>query len=761
MQVIARWKTGNATIQGRKHIIQMIVGGITQFLTNVQRMPAVIEKRLNRIIRGVLWNDKTTPPVSLDYVYLPVEAGGLGILDLEARSEAIDIMWLRAYLDFGKDRPIWAFLADDLLSMHVTKDCRPRQAGLRINPFLQKWKPRVHGLPDALDGMMKVARKYGVRLEGLAFSRNILRAMPMWDHAYADRSALGRLIVPSKLLTCLQSKHSACTVGEFEILASILNDATHRTIRTCKCTGCTRTRSATGCNNPHQCAKRAKNMLGTLPGKWNPLERQPEDNERCDWEELVQEQLSTDLVPFDRRVTTHGNLGHALRIFTAPTQVSNGLLTNDLNENGMAMTVATDGSCLNNGERNAQAGAGVFVELGHESNANFRLPANLEQSNQTAEITATLLAAQTADPHARLTIETDSQTTMDSLTRWRQRHEDTGYILQKNSDLTRSVVANLRSRKAHTIFKWIKGRAGHARNEAADHLAAEGAAKSTGDPLCLATPLPYAITGAKLQAMTQRLAYRAIRMRKDAETDPRPRTVANLDRIVSGLNAHYGVHLHDASVWSSLRSKHLSRMVSHFMWMVIHDAYMIGTHWLRPNMSDEMRARALCSICGECETMTHIMLECNASGQRLAWSLLKSTWELTGAEWVEPCWGSVFGAACIVLKTGEGGRRSSLEKLWSIICSETAHLIWRLRCERVIQNNGQECTVQEVTNRFYAALDSRLDLDRRTSALAKGKRALRPHDVERIWLPLLEDASNLPPKWVVDGGVLVGIRRGR
>lgn len=123
----------------------------------------------------------------MDHLCLPVELGGLGMLDLDARREAIDMMWLKTYLDLSEEHPIWAHLADDLLASHVPKACKLKDVNLRINPFLQKWKPKVYGLPDELNGMMAVAWKYGVRLEGLAFSKKILEDMPMWDHVHADR----------------------------------------------------------------------------------------------------------------------------------------------------------------------------------------------------------------------------------------------------------------------------------------------------------------------------------------------------------------------------------------------------------------------------------------------------------------------------------------------------------------------------------------------------------------------------------------------
>ncbi|TFK80162.1 hypothetical protein K466DRAFT_638221 [Polyporus arcularius HHB13444] len=120
-----------------------------------------------------------------------------------------------------------------------------------------------------------------------------------------------------------------------------------------------------------------------------------------------------------------------------------------------------------------------------------------------------------------------------------------------------------------------------------------------------------------------------------------------------------------------------------------------------------------------------------------------------------------LGAACAVFKTEDGTRRTDMENLWCILCTEAGHLIWKLRCERVIQHGGAEFTKREITNRFYAALDARLTLDRRVAAMASSKRALKPDDVERIWMPVLDNSKELPPNWVVQSGVLVGIRRGR
>ncbi|KAH9886322.1 hypothetical protein C8Q73DRAFT_624057, partial [Cubamyces lactineus] len=107
-ETLKRWKMGHTSLEGKRHVAQMFVAGMTQFLTDVQRMPGYILKRLNTVIRNYIWDDKHNTPVAMTHLHLPVEKGGIKLIDLEARNEAIDLTWLRSYLSFGEGRPLWA-----------------------------------------------------------------------------------------------------------------------------------------------------------------------------------------------------------------------------------------------------------------------------------------------------------------------------------------------------------------------------------------------------------------------------------------------------------------------------------------------------------------------------------------------------------------------------------------------------------------------------------------------------------------------------
>ncbi|KAH9930410.1 uncharacterized protein BXZ73DRAFT_6922, partial [Epithele typhae] len=128
-----------------------------------------------------------------------------------------------------------------------------------------------------------------------------------------------------------------------------------------------------------------------------------------------------------------------------------------------------------------------------------------------------------------------------------------------------------------------------------------------------------------------------------------------------------------------------------------------------------------------------------------------------------PSWGTIVAAGNAEIKMRNGKRNHDAEKRWAILVSETAYLIWKLRCERVIANDGEELSEREIVNRWYATIDRRLTLDRRVASLTESdkKRKALIASVERVWGKLLEDSESLRHDWVTNSGVLVGIKRGR
>ena len=84
---------------------------------------------------------------------------------------------VQTYLDFSPDRATWAYVADALIAHHTPASDINIEEHNKINIFLQSWKTKKSDLPDDLKEVLHVADRYGVRLEGVAFSRDIIRQM--------------------------------------------------------------------------------------------------------------------------------------------------------------------------------------------------------------------------------------------------------------------------------------------------------------------------------------------------------------------------------------------------------------------------------------------------------------------------------------------------------------------------------------------------------------------------------------------------------
>jgi len=101
---LQRWGRLQPTLIGRKLLVQAIFGGHIQF-TQAQGMPKKIEQTLTKMIRDFMWEESSSPRIALSALQRPREEGGLNLLDIEARNEAIEITWLKPYLDLSANRP--------------------------------------------------------------------------------------------------------------------------------------------------------------------------------------------------------------------------------------------------------------------------------------------------------------------------------------------------------------------------------------------------------------------------------------------------------------------------------------------------------------------------------------------------------------------------------------------------------------------------------------------------------------------------------
>ncbi|KIY53505.1 hypothetical protein FISHEDRAFT_33125 [Fistulina hepatica ATCC 64428] len=277
----------------------------------------------------------------------------------------------------------------------------------------------------------------------------------------------------------------------------------------------------------------------------------------------------------------------------------------------------------------------------------------------------------------------------------------------------------------------------------------------------LSSPLQVRSNGAKLETITQALAYKGlIEQRKRPK---RQRTSINLDKIRAAIEEVAGKQPSDKKIWNSIQTKDISMKGQELIFSIIHDTFFVGDKWKRENMPAELYESASCHAprCGDQEeSMDHILTMCTAPGQNTIWDLAKELWEMTGRQWPGTCLGKIMG--CTVIDFSEGNNRADklaaagANRLYKIIMAESVQLIWAIRCERVI--GGKQHTEVEIHNRWLFRINKRLKLDQAlTKKKSFGNRTIQEGTVTGTWKGTLANENNLPKHWVWDPGVLVGI----
>lgn len=161
------------------------------------------------------------------------------------------------------------------------------------------------------------------------------------------------------------------------------------------------------------------------------------------------------------------------------------------------------------------------------------------------------------------------------------------------------------------------------------------------------------VTGAKLNVITQTLAYQIIvKLKNTNEKMERRRTSRNLELIKNTIEERYGFQPTDEAYWKSIRHKDFAPKTRYFLWVSTHDAYMIGTHWLRSNYSDDLQSRAECQQCHEIENLDHILTKCQTPGQHLIWEMAGELWDKKqkSAAWSTPLLGEILGCGLAEIK---------------------------------------------------------------------------------------------------------------
>ncbi|KAG1763615.1 hypothetical protein EDD22DRAFT_979328 [Suillus occidentalis] len=302
----------------------------------------------------------------------------------------------------------------------------------------------------------------------------------------------------------------------------------------------------------------------------------------------------------------------------------------------------------------------------------LRIPGE-KQTNQMGELAAVLIALQSVNPLTPIKIISDSKYVINGLTTHLKHWEDI------------AIAYQLRRRPAPTTFQWIKG-------HAADQLALTGTMRPIPDTIDTYVPRNFDIQGAKLSDITQQLAYKAIM--KTTKLTYNRSTLCLLDMTRFAIEPISKTLETDEAIWRGCRNKDITKNVQMFIYKTLNNAYRIGDFW-SPIPTYEHRAK--CLTCrDEIENMEHILVLCNDPARKIIWDSAKGIWPTKHGPWPDPHIGIILGCGLISLpqaQNNENARNNArnrqlttgASRLLRILISESAYLIWVLRCERVIR----------------------------------------------------------------------------
>jgi hypothetical protein len=97
--------------------------------------------------------------------------------------------------------------------------------------------------------------------------------------------------------------------------------------------------------------------------------------------------------------------------------------------------------------------------------------------------------------------------------------------------------------------------------------------------------------------------------------------------------------------------------------------------------------------------MEHILTQCEAPGQATIWNEAKKLWERKGKERFAPGIGTIIECGAASFTSSKNKPIPGISRFFTILISESADLIWNLRCERVIANDNRAHSELEIKQR--------------------------------------------------------------
>ncbi|KAJ6559890.1 hypothetical protein B0H19DRAFT_1069610 [Mycena capillaripes] len=399
-----------------------------------------------------------------------------------------------------------------------------------------------------------------------------------------------------------------------------------------------------------------------------------------------------------------------------------------------------------------RAAAGIIYGAEDSRNRGFQVPIDEDQTPYIAEILAALDAVRNTDTNTKLTIVSTQSIIQKSMNKKLTTWEREGWMGVRHRDALRCLAAELKARRGPTDLVVAEpGTTGRDLLRQATLLAKQAAISNRVATVDLSVPNGMALPGVSLTENRQRTFYKSICETKAKDVAVRPSTRVKLDAIREKIGESFDKHVSDEDIWMSTRNRDFLPRVTQFLWKSIHNAHKVGHYW---SHIPECEERETCRECEVEESLEHILIDCQSPGREIIWRAAETIWAGKQRKWPAVSLGGVLGIGLADFCDERGRRDAGAERLYRILMSEAAYLIWKTRNDRVINRDGEPITEAEIINKWKYNIEHRRQVDMTLARrLPKdGRRTLMPQLVWDTW----SGTPDLPQNWLKDPRVLVG-----
>ena len=713
------WKKTNMSMKGKEIILKAIIQSKAMFLATVNGMSKEIEEKMKKMFKDFIWNEKKRGLMAWNQIIAPREEGGLGIPDIRSRIEAIEIMWIKKWLNpEEKKKPKWTYILDEILKENVAKAPMIDNES-KISWIKQTWhesEGKEAKISKGIRNMLRVARKYNITLEPLKFSKEAKENEPLWHNKLMTEA---NYQWNKKSARCIRTNHGVETIKDLY-----------------------EENSKTGCSKA--CNEMIERLKTMIPEIINPTigtpKRIKEKNLDLTPRRIKRNERNKREKTFNPDITAKENTLKEIRMFSEENgtkkrgrkinpkkpayRKERGNNNENKNEKTKAKIVITREK-MEQKEQEIKVKVKIEGKIRKEE-IEFKLKKN-EQNEERANAAAILWTLKKAGNRKTTIITKDIK-----LIKWIgegiTKAEDKNWIEQEESEIWKSVLNELRQRNEKTKIRTPKNK--EEENEM-KKMKEEIRKKIMIKTIEIKTKRNrrYLQEGAKLEKMTQNIAYK-LALRKNKEKPGGAETWRRIKNIKETLTEKWNIKITEEQIWKGIEQVE-NPQIRDFIWKIIHNRIKCGKFFrFIPNWQE----KEFCK-CGKSETIEHILIKCKKSGQESLWKKVKETWEkLTEMEWKQPTLETIMGIGSIKIRNKKDIEKSmKISDIYRKLITTAIWTIWKNRNDRVF--NDKEETAKKQIDRWKEQMENEIKIEyNELNEIEYKKREEKEENFKKKWI---------------------------